>query len=50
MNEQDDFVYSASDDVAQTDEFISEFGTASDLTLGIAGPHSEAGVPQRSHV
>ncbi|WP_317495784.1 hypothetical protein [Haloechinothrix sp. LS1_15] len=50
MTEQDVVVLSVSADVAEKEEFVSELGAASDLTLGIAGPHSEAGVPQRSHV
>jgi hypothetical protein len=29
---------------------VVEFGEARELTLGMAGPYAESGVPQRSHV
>lgn len=35
---------------ADLDGEVAVFGAASELTLGVAGPHSESGVPQKSHV
>jgi hypothetical protein len=35
---------------AELDGAPAVFGAASELTLGVAGPRAESGVPQRSHV
>lgn len=40
----------ASETTADLDSAVAVFGAASELTLGVAGPQSESGVPQKSHV